>query len=109
MFLSSAYDIREPILQTAQTQIRLGRKRKLVALLLLSYRCSVTVIVPWLFLTVPWVGLRLYVRLWYFLIILTFSCLTYASRESSVDPRRMSRLNLALTGQLDDKNKNLMC
>ena len=33
-------------------------KRKLVALLLLSYRCIVTINVPWLFLTVPWVGLE---------------------------------------------------
>ena len=33
-------------------------KRKLVALLLLSYRCSVTINVLWLFLTVPWVGLQ---------------------------------------------------
>ena len=31
--------------------IILRRKRKLVALLLLSYRCIVTVIVLWLFLT----------------------------------------------------------
>ena len=34
------------------------RKRKLVALLLLSYRCFVTINVLWLFHTVPWVGLR---------------------------------------------------
>ena len=32
-------------------------KRKLVALLLLSYICIVTVNVLWLFLTVPWIGL----------------------------------------------------
>ena len=38
--------------------IILKRKRKLVALLLLSYRCIVTINVPWLFLTVPWVGLQ---------------------------------------------------
>ena len=31
--------------------------RKLVAWLLLSYRCIVSVNVLWLFLTVPWVGL----------------------------------------------------
>ena len=36
----------------------LNRKRKLVALLLLSYRCIVTIDVVWLFLTVPWVGLQ---------------------------------------------------
>ena len=34
------------------------RKRKVVALLLLSYRCIVTINVRWLFLTVPWVGLQ---------------------------------------------------
>ena len=33
-------------------------KRKLVALLLLSYRCIVTINVLWLFLMVPWVGLQ---------------------------------------------------
>ena len=33
------------------------RKRKLVALLLLSYRCIVAINVLWLFLTVRWVGL----------------------------------------------------
>ena len=34
------------------------RKRKRVALLLLSYSCIVTINVLWLFLTVPWVGLQ---------------------------------------------------
>ena len=38
--------------------IILKRKRKLVALLLLSYRCIVTINVLWLFLMVPRVGLR---------------------------------------------------
>ena len=38
--------------------IILKRKRKLFALLLLSYRCIVYVNVLWLFLTVPWVGLQ---------------------------------------------------
>ena len=38
--------------------IILKRKRKLVALLLLSYRCIVTIKVLWLLLTVPWVNLR---------------------------------------------------
>ena len=33
------------------------RKRALVALLLLSFPCLVTVNVLWLFLTVPWIGL----------------------------------------------------
>ena len=38
--------------------IILKRKRELVALLLLSYGCLVTVNVLWLFLWVPWVGLQ---------------------------------------------------
>ena len=38
--------------------IILKRKRELVSLLLLSYRCLVTVNVLWLFLTVPWVRLQ---------------------------------------------------
>ena len=38
--------------------IILKRKIKLVALLLLSYRCIVTINAMWLFLAVPWVGLQ---------------------------------------------------
>ena len=38
--------------------IILEMKKKLVALLLLSYRCIVTVNVLWSFLTAPWVGLQ---------------------------------------------------
>ena len=38
--------------------IILKRKKKLVALLLLSYRCIVTINVLWLFLAVPLVGLQ---------------------------------------------------
>ena len=38
--------------------IILKRKRKLAALLLLPYRCLVTVYVLWLFLTVLWVGMQ---------------------------------------------------
>ena len=38
--------------------IILKRHRKLVALLLLSYKCIVTIHVLWLFLAVPWVGLQ---------------------------------------------------
>ena len=38
--------------------IILKRKRKLVALLILSYRCIVTINVLWLFLTEQWVGLQ---------------------------------------------------
>ena len=38
--------------------IILTKKRELVALLLLSFRCLVTVNFLWLFLTVPWIGLQ---------------------------------------------------
>ena len=38
--------------------IILKRKRKMVVMLLLSYRCIVTANVLWLFLAVPWVDLR---------------------------------------------------
>ena len=38
--------------------IIMKRERKLVALLLLSYRCIVTINVLWLILTLPWVGLQ---------------------------------------------------
>ena len=38
--------------------IILKSKRKLVALVLLSYRCVVTINFLWLFLTMPWVGLQ---------------------------------------------------
>ena len=36
----------------------LNRKRKLIALLSLSYRCIVTINVLWLFLMLRWVGLQ---------------------------------------------------
>ena len=36
----------------------LNRKRKLVALLFMSYRCIVTINVLWLVFTVAWVGLQ---------------------------------------------------
>ena len=39
-------------------EIIVKRKRKLVALQLLSYRCIVIINVLWLFLTVPWVVLQ---------------------------------------------------
>ena len=44
--------------QKNQSFFLLKRKRKVVALLLLSYRCIVTINVLWLFLTVPWVDLQ---------------------------------------------------
>ena len=42
--------------------ITLKRKRKLVALPLLSYRCIVTIYVLWLFFTVQWVGLQCVIK-----------------------------------------------
>ena len=45
--------------------IILKRKRKLVALILLAYRCIVTINILCLFLTVPWVGLQ------YVIVVLT--------------------------------------
>ena len=58
--------------------IILKKKRELVALFLLAYRClftQFTVNVLWLFLRVQWVGLQCVI--WYFLIIpvLTYFCL----------------------------------
>ena len=38
--------------------IILKRKRKLVTLLLLSYRCIITINALWLFLAVPWVDMQ---------------------------------------------------
>ena len=62
----------------------LKRKRKFVALLLLSYRCSVTINTLWLFLTVPWVGLQ------YVIVVLPdHTHLLFnacASREGSGEP-----------------------
>ena len=51
--------------------IILKRKRELVALLLLSHGCLVTVNVLWFFLTVPYVGLQCYflIKLAYFFCV----------------------------------------
>ena len=38
--------------------IFLKRKRKLVALILFFYKCIATITALWLFLTLPWVGLK---------------------------------------------------
>ena len=38
--------------------ITLNRKRKLVVLLFLSYRCIVTINVLWLIVKVPWAGMQ---------------------------------------------------
>ena len=52
--------------------IILKRKIKLVALLLLSNRCIVTINVLWLFLTVPWVGLMCVIVVFSGTLSLTF-------------------------------------
>ena len=49
--------------------IILKRKRGLVALFLLFYGCLAAVNAPWLFLTVPWVGLQC--------VIVVLSCHTH--------------------------------
>ena len=59
--------------------IILKRKRKLVALLLLSYSCIVTINVLWLFLTVPWVGLQYVIMVFPDLTHLLFGVSTYNS------------------------------
>ena len=47
------------IVSVSSFAIILKRKGKVVALLLLSFRCIVTIVVLLLFLTVPWVGVIL--------------------------------------------------
>ena len=56
----SANQLEKPALLCVHSSfaIILKRKRKLVALLLLSYRCIVTINVLWLFFTVPLVDLQ---------------------------------------------------
>ena len=58
--------------------IILKRERKLVALLLLSYICIVTVNVLWLSLTVPWVGLQC--------VIMVFSHHTHLLVKTTIIP-----------------------
>ena len=57
------------------------RKRKLVALLLLSYRCIITINVLWFFLKVPWVSLQCVIVVLsdhtHFLMSLSFSLNVY--------------------------------
>ena len=62
--------------------IILKRKRKLVVLLLLSYRCILTMNVLRLFLTVPWVGLQCVIVVFPNHTHLVFEY-TYISREYS--------------------------
>ena len=56
--------------------ITLKRKRKLVALLLLVYKCIVTINILWFFPTVPWVGLQY--------VIMVFSDHTHLLFRSSL-------------------------
>ena len=55
--------------------IILANKRELVALLLLSFGCLVTVNAIWLFLTVPWVGLQFVIVVYSDHTHLHFNCL----------------------------------
>ena len=59
--------------------IILKRKRKLFALLLLSYRCIVSINVLWLFLMVPWIGLQYVIVVFpdqTYLLVFIFLCST---------------------------------
>ena len=51
--------------------IILKRKGKLVALLVLAYRCIVTIIVLWLYLAVPWFGLQYVIVV---TVLIIFAC-----------------------------------
>ena len=51
------FDFGDLLLKFGAPYMYIVNDLKLVALLLLSYRCIVTINVLWLFLTVPWVGL----------------------------------------------------
>ena len=70
--------------------IILEKKRKLVALLLLSYRCIVTINVLWLFLIVPWVGLRC--------VILVFPDHTHLRLEENPSSYRLAAKVLLTCG-----------
>ena len=70
----------------------LTRKRELVALLLLSFGCLVTVNVLWLFLAVPWVGLQFVFVVFPDNAHLTFTSLKTHSKtlkKSQYCPRRL--------------------
>ena len=77
--------------------IILKRKRKLVALLLLSYRCIVTKNVLWLFLTVLWVGLQYVIVVFpghNHLLFFSYDCYLYfQERKSFNNPYLHSGLN----------------
>ena len=61
--------------------IILKRKRKLITLLLLSYRCLVIVIFLWLFLTMPWVGLQ---------CVIDFFMVDLEAEWKTVDPDQLA-------------------
>ena len=70
--------------------IILKRKRKLVALLLLSYRCVVTINVLWLILAVRWVGLQC--------VIVVFPDHTHLLFDSESRTNHLVMLNLVDNG-----------
>ena len=72
------------------------RKRELVALLLLSYVCLVSVNVLWLFLTVH--GLVCDVWLWYFLIIPT----TFSTTINGIEKYAFNNRGSQITAVSDD-------
>ena len=65
--------------------IILTRKRELVALFQLSSRCLVTVDVVWIFLMVPWVGLKC--------IIVVFPDQTHVNKLSAKENQWAKRNN----------------
>ena len=87
--------------------IILKKKRELVALFLLAYRClftQFTVNVLWLFLRVQWVGLQCVI--WYFLIILTYFCLV---PSTSFAPDKFEVAMPKGSGEDTFKKKNIIC
>ena len=66
--------------------IILKSKRKLIALLVLSYRCIVTVNLLWLFLTVPWIGLKCVIEVFPYHTHLLFALIYMILVHKSIDP-----------------------
>ena len=77
--------------------IILERKRKLVALLLLSYRCIVTINVLWLFLAVPWVGLQCVIVVFRIILTLFFIRSTCIGKYIRMKRVKISKTILHLT------------
>ena len=63
--------------------IILKRKRKLVALLLLSYRCSVIINVLWLFHTMPCAGLQCVI------VVFPYHCHLLCNKQMAFSIQRM--------------------